>query len=174
MSVVVQPGHAEVAPGYVRAVWPMAAGALITDEDGRVLLVNPTYHTGEWKDRWLFPGGGMDQGDDGPAATCAREVSEELGLEWPVGDLLAVDWIPQDGRFFEEMIFVFDGGVMDEAARARVRLPEDDELAGFQFFPLAEAMEKLAAPDARRLEQAVAARGRNAGPVLLRYGRPRS
>ncbi|MEU8919492.1 NUDIX hydrolase [Kitasatospora sp. NPDC048545] len=173
MSVEVPPGHAEVAPGYVRATWPMAAGALITDEDGRVLLVNPTYHTGEWKDRWLFPGGGMDRGDAGPDATCAREVAEELGLEWPVGDLLVVDWIPQDGRFFEETIFVFDGGVMDAAAREQVRLPEDDELAGFQFFPLAQAVAKLAAPDGRRLEQAVAARERQAGPVFLKYGRPR-
>ena len=157
----------EVAPGYHRARWPMAAGALITDEQERVLLVNPTYHA----DRWLMPGGGMEPIGESPRAACAREVAEELGVPWLVGALLVTDWIPQDGRFFEEVVFVFDAGVMDEQTRNRIRVPPK-ELAGFAFLEPEEAASRLAAPDARRMLAALDARRRGGGAVYLEYGNP--
>ncbi|MFJ2867697.1 NUDIX domain-containing protein [Kitasatospora sp. NPDC087314] len=159
-------GHAEVRPGHVRAVWPMAAGALIRDRLGRVLLVKPTYHA----DRWLMAGGGMDRDGLSPRQTLAREVREELGLDLPVGRLLVVDWIPEEGRIFEETIYVFDCGVLDEDAQAAVRLPAD-ELAGFGFFEVDEACNRLAGHDARRLREAYAVLERGTGPEYLESGR---
>lgn len=158
-------GHMQIREGYWRAVWPMAVSSLILDEDGRVLLVNPTYH----QDRWLMVGGGMDRDGLSPRDALARELREELGMQWPVGDLLVVDWVPQRGRFFEEMLYVFDGGVMFGQDIARIRVPED-ELAGFAFLTLDEAAARLADLDATRLRAAYQARIDGTGPVYAEGG----
>lgn len=68
-----------------------AAAAFITDPDGNVLLVKPTY-----RDHWAFPGGYVDDGEY-PHDACAREIQEELGISVVVGDLLVVDWAPPAG-----------------------------------------------------------------------------
>jgi ADP-ribose pyrophosphatase YjhB (NUDIX family) len=59
------------------------AGLICRDDQGRVLLVRPTY-----KPTWEIPGGVVEAGES-PAATVAREVAEELGLELGVGRLAA-------------------------------------------------------------------------------------
>src|ERR1035441_8047479 len=47
----------------------MAAGSLFRDEDGRVLLVDPTY-----KPTWDLPGGVVEK-EESPHAACRREVA---------------------------------------------------------------------------------------------------
>lgn len=92
------------------------AGVLVRDVRGRVLLLQPSY-----KPNWEIPGGAGEL-NESPWATAVREVAEELGLSRPLGALLVVDYVrPQDGRD-EGVVFVFDGGVMDET-----------DLAGFSF-----------------------------------------
>jgi hypothetical protein len=66
----------------------MAAGALFRDEDGCVLLVDPTY-----KPTWGLPGGAVEK-EESPHAACRREVAEELGLDRVPGRVLVVDWVP--------------------------------------------------------------------------------
>src|SRR5215470_5748702 len=93
-------------PGVV-----VAAGALITDGDDRVLLVKPNY-----RDHWTLPGGICEHGEP-PHAGCAREIAEELGLGLPVGALLAVDWSQPYGRQARPIMhFVFDGGTLGDGA----------------------------------------------------------
>jgi 8-oxo-dGTP pyrophosphatase MutT (NUDIX family) len=147
-----EPDHRDLAEQrteYGRDRWPIAAAGLVTDERGRVLLVNPTYH----RDRWLMPGGGMERGSS-PRTTCARELHEELGLDLPVGRLLVVDWVPDDGRLFEEVVFVFDAGTLDPQTSQQIRLPAD-ELSGWAFLAPDDAAERLLPADARRLDQAL-------------------
>lgn len=142
------------------------AAAVIVDGLDRVLLVRPSYH----RDRWLMPGGGGELLES-PRQACERELVEELGARVPLGELLVVDWIPpRDAQGFAELLFVFDGGLVDGEEAAAIRLP-DTELMEAAFLPLEEAATRLTAPDARRLRAAFGARG-GRGPVYLEHGHP--
>jgi ADP-ribose pyrophosphatase YjhB (NUDIX family) len=100
----------------------VAAGALITDPGGRVLLVKPNY-----RDLWALPGGICEQGEP-PHEGCARELLEELGMAIPVGPLLVVNWAPPDGdRPKSIMHLVFDGGTLPDGAGIRLQYEELDE-----------------------------------------------
>ncbi|MGH3504259.1 MAG: NUDIX domain-containing protein [Nocardioidaceae bacterium] len=66
----------------------VAAGVIIHDAHGRVLLVKPTYKAG-----WEVPGSYVKP-DESPRTAAAREVHEELGASIEPGRLLAVDWAP--------------------------------------------------------------------------------
>lgn len=90
-------------PSEAFATPRVAAGALFVDEQGRVLLVRPTY-----KDTWDIPGGYVERGES-PAAACRRELKEELGLDRMPRQLLAVDWAPSDSEG-DKLLFLFDCG----------------------------------------------------------------
>jgi 8-oxo-dGTP diphosphatase len=111
--------HASL-PGVV-----LAAAGLIRDNAGRVLVVKPNY-----RDHWTLPGGICEFGEP-PHAGCAREVAELLGLQLPVGRMLAVDWqLPQDiyGRQARPAIFfVFDCGVLRSLSGVRLQKEELDD-----------------------------------------------
>ena len=104
----------------------MAAGSLFRDEDGRVLLVDPTY-----KPTWDLPGGAVEK-EESPHAACRREVAEELGLDRVPGRVLVVDWVPSRPERPEGLIVVYDGGVLAPGDVAAITLP-DAELAGYEF-----------------------------------------
>ena len=100
------------------------AGALITDGEGHVLMVEPTY-----KDRWEIPGGSVDAGETAVDA-CRRECREELGLEIDTGRLLVLEHQTEQGERGDSIMFVYDGGVIRDAST--IRLPAD-ELRSFRF-----------------------------------------
>ncbi|MEZ5218616.1 MAG: NUDIX hydrolase [Ilumatobacteraceae bacterium] len=105
----------------------VAAGCLIRDDEGRVLLVDPIY-----KDPWEIPGG-TSEPDESPAQTCRREIREELGLDLVVGELLCVDYhhaVP--GRRGDTLQFVFDGGRLGAESIGRIALPPG-ELKGWAW-----------------------------------------
>ncbi len=142
----------------------IGAGLICRDADGRVLLVQPTY-----KPSWEIPGGVVEVGES-PAATVAREVHEELGLDLPVGRLLVVDWLPVRPPKTEGLMMQFDGGVLDDAVTRRFRLPAD-ELRDSRFFAADEIDDVLPDYMARRTRLALemVATGRSA---YLERGRP--
>ena len=92
----------------------VAAGALFVDDQGRVLLVHPTY-----KETWDIPGGYVERGES-PAAACRREVKEELGLDRPPLRLINVDWAPSDQEG-DKLLFLFDCGPLG-TDEERIRL----------------------------------------------------
>ncbi|MEM7260242.1 MAG: NUDIX hydrolase, partial [Pseudomonadota bacterium] len=102
----------------------------------RILLVVPTY-----KPEWEIPGGTVEE-NESPKDACIREISEELGTELRIGNLLTLDYRAEDDNGTELLIFLFDGGVLDESTIARIALPED-ELAGFHFVTPQEAQHQL-------------------------------
>ena len=132
----------------------MGAGVLFRSPDGRILLVEPTY-----KDHWELPGG-VVEGDESPLTAARREVAEELGLTVVPGRLLVVDWVPPRPDRTEGVMFLFDGGVLGDAAVAAIRLPAD-ELRSWAWCDPAGAAERLLPMMARR---AAAALGATAAP----------
>jgi len=129
----------------------MGAGALLTDGQGRVLLVEPTY-----KPYFEIPGG-VVEADESPYAAVVRELEEELGLTTRPGRLLVVDWVPPRPDRTEGLMMVFDGGVLTASQTERIRLPAD-ELRGWAWCTEQEAGDRLSDPLARRIRAAIKAR----------------
>jgi 8-oxo-dGTP diphosphatase len=128
----------------------MGAGVLIRDAHGRVLLVEPTY-----KETWEIPGGSVDA-DESPRMTCVREVQEELGLRLEVGRLLCMEWQGPEPDRSESLMFVYDGGVLDDASS--IRIPED-ELASYRFFEPEEIGSVMIDRLVRRVKASLSALG---------------
>ncbi|MBG0771354.1 MAG: NUDIX hydrolase [Anaerolineaceae bacterium] len=105
----------------------MAAGALIRNAAGMILLVKPVYKGG-----WSVPGG-VVEADESPKAACVREIREELGLTLPIERMLVVDYNSPKGEKTESLMFIFDGGVLSEAEIAGISL-QAEELEAFEFF----------------------------------------
>ncbi len=67
--------HMEAAPHEIPRI-PAAAGALIFDAAGRLLVLKPTY-----KAAWTIPGGQIEVDGETPWEACRREAREESGVE---------------------------------------------------------------------------------------------
>ena len=76
------------------------ANVLVTDSDGRILVVRPTYTRA-----WMIPGGRVERGET-PHAAAIRETREETGLEVALDRLLLVD-----ARHARDTSFIFAGHV---------------------------------------------------------------
>lgn len=117
--------HLPPAEHYARLhKLPFAAGAVIRNMQGEILLVKPNY-----RDGWLLPGGSAEAGES-PKDACRREVLEEVGLDLSIGRLLCLDYGENNAR--ERFIFVFDGGVLTQAQKTGIVL-QNGELSNFQF-----------------------------------------
>jgi 8-oxo-dGTP pyrophosphatase MutT (NUDIX family) len=137
----------------------VAAGALFFDDQGRVLLVHPTY-----KDTWDIPGGYVERGES-PAAACRRELREELGIDREPRGLISVDWAPND-REGDKILFMFDCGQLG-ADEARISLPAD-ELDRWEWVPLLQLGDYVIDRIARRVRAAV----ESPAVAYREYGRP--
>jgi 8-oxo-dGTP diphosphatase len=138
----------------------MAAGLLIRDPAGQVLMVKPTYKNG-----WDIPGGYVEP-DESPAQAAAREVTEELGLKITPGKLLIVDWAPHPAEG-DKLLFIFDGGTRTQDDPQPT--PDGGEIAEARYWP-ADAFTSLTpARLARRLHLAVTA-ATDGNPVYAEHG----
>ncbi|WP_007026911.1 NUDIX domain-containing protein [Saccharomonospora iraqiensis] len=151
MAGVTEPDWDHLADGNARqARKRVAVDVLIRDDQDRVLLVNPTY-----KDFWDLPGG-MAEANEPPRAAAERELWEELRLSVPLGRMLALDWVGPHGPWDDQLILVFDGGVL-EATRTTRLTPADPEIAELTFADRTDITRLLRDDMARRTERARAA-----------------
>jgi|SRR5580658_4021207 8-oxo-dGTP diphosphatase len=129
----------------------VAAGAVIRNTAGQVLCVKPNY-----RDHWTLPGGICEPGE-APHLGCAREVSEEVGLDLPIGRLLTVDWQQAPPEYGPQarptMYFIFDGGVLGGDP---VIALQQEELDAYKFAPAGDLAGLLAPPGLRRTLAALA------------------
>lgn len=142
-----------------------ASSALLYAEDGRVVLVKPTYKAG-----WSLPGGVIDEGES-PWGACRRECVEEIGFVPCLGGLVCVDWVPPhlhpDGRPSTVFVFV---GELGSGGWQRVRLPEA-ELSAARLVEPGAVGGYLRESTARRVGRAHAA-ARAGRAVYLEHGHP--
>jgi 8-oxo-dGTP pyrophosphatase MutT (NUDIX family) len=142
----------------------MAAGVLLFDQAGRLLVVEPVY-----KSHWEIPGGAVEL-NESPRAAARREMDEELGIDRAPGALLGVDWVAPRPERSEGLITVFDGGVLEHTEIDRIRLPPE-ELSSWAFVDAVRAQELLPPLLARRLAACLTARGQGQ-TVYLENGFP--
>jgi 8-oxo-dGTP pyrophosphatase MutT (NUDIX family) len=142
----------------------MASGVLFRDDEGRVLLVEPSY-----KAEWEIPGGAVDE-NESPWATASRELTEELGMKRQVGRLLVVDYIFEQGDWPEAVMFVFDGGTLTQSEVDAVVFV-DGEILSAGFYGVQEVRDRVRPRLAGRIEAAVHAVDHGT-TVLCEEGRP--
>lgn len=123
----------------------VAAGCLLFDQIGRLLIVKPGYKSG-----WEIPGGAVEA-NESPLQACVREIHEELGIDWRPLGLLSVNFSPETSQRTESINFIFNGGVLPDELIASIYLPEK-ELIEFRFLAPDTALQLLG----RRLRKRVA------------------
>lgn len=135
-----------------RQVTRVAAYAVCTDEDGRMLLCRiAPGHSVDFDGWWTLPGGGLDHGED-PRDGALRELTEETGYIGELIDLLEVDsWHttfthPQDGEELDwhgiRILYrcrIVDGELRDEqdGSTDTCRWFTPDELRGERLVDIA-------------------------------------
>lgn len=94
--------------------------------------------------------GGVVEAEESPHAACRREVAEEVGLDRSVGRLLVVDWVPSQPRCPEELVMIYDGGVLSAADIEAITVPSD-ELSGFSLVSPSDVAAKVRPVVERRI-----------------------
>lgn len=140
---------------------PASAGALLFDDAGRLLILEPTYKQG-----WTVPGGAMEADGESPWDACRREVLEETGIVVTTGRLAVVDTRPNKKDGTIGLRFLFHCGTLTRQQIASITLQES-EIRSHRFVERAKATQLLSKPVGRRVE---AAWGR-AHPIYLENGR---
>lgn len=126
-----------------------AAGALLIDDTGRILLVERVYDA-VWP--WGLPGG-IIEADESPLGACMREIREELGIDPVIEHLAAVDWVsPQPPKTAGNM-FLFTGQI---PPAGNIRL-DPTELSAWTWVAPADIPHLLAPHTARRVDAALTA-----------------
>ncbi|MFE9904272.1 NUDIX domain-containing protein [Streptomyces achromogenes] len=141
------------------------AAALFRDAEGRVLLVEPNYREG-----WALPGGTIES-DTGetPRQGARRETLEEIGLDRPLGRLLAVDWAHGVDRP-PLVAYLYDGGVLTQAELESIRLQEE-ELLSWRLVAREDLTEYLPKVLGRRVLAALDVLAEGGGTAELENGR---
>lgn len=128
---------------------PVSCGCLLFDEEGRLLVLKPTYKKG-----WTIPGGIMEADGETPWEGCRREVREETGLVVAAGRLVAVDTRPAKGEQPLGLRFLFRSEApltADDVAAIRI---QESEASKFRLVTRDEAMELLRPAIRRRVDAA--------------------
>lgn len=125
----------------------VAAGLVVVDDLGRVLMVEPTYKPG-----WEVPGG-LVETNESPRAAAAREVREELALDVEVGRLLVVDYVPAGRRPDDGLMLLYAAGPLDTG---QIVLAQD-ELRSWHWCDREALLERTTPFMARRVLAGLAA-----------------
>lgn len=140
---------------------PASAGAMIFNEEGELLILEPTYKKG-----WTVPGGAMEADGESPWDACRREVLEETGLVVTQGRLVIVDTRPDKRTGTLGLRFLFHCGTVNTEQITAIRLQES-EIRRHRFVDRDAARELLSKPVARRVDAA----WETTHPLYLENGR---
>jgi 8-oxo-dGTP diphosphatase len=124
---------------------PASAGALLSDQNGRLLVLKPNYKSG-----CTIPGGMMEAGGETPWEACRREVAEETGLAVDAGRLVVVDFLRPRERKPGGMRFLFECGRFDADFFDRIVL-QVEEISEHRMVERSTALDLLSRPLRRRV-----------------------
>ena len=114
----------------------LSAGMLLFDEQGQLLVVEPTY-----KETWEIPGG-VVEANESPRQAAIREIEEELGLRVEPLRLLGVDYSDESENRTESLHFIFLGPVLMAEEIDSINL-EANELCSYRLLPPKKATKLL-------------------------------
>lgn len=112
---------------------PVAGICLLRTQDGRVLMLKPTYRPG-----WSLPGGAIDVGET-PLEGALRELLEETGIRRTSGRLAVLDYRSAGREGLGWIRMVFDCGQLDESELSQITLQEA-EIAEWQLMTPEDAV----------------------------------
>ncbi|HWS52940.1 MAG TPA: NUDIX hydrolase [Pyrinomonadaceae bacterium] len=146
------------APVFVRraGVWltqprfTVTAGAVVSDERGRVLLLRHTLRSGEG---WGIPGGFLTSGEQ-PEEAVRREMFEETGLEFETVELAFARTLSH----VRQVEIIFRCAMRSAALAGRTPSFEVDRAAWFELAALPDGLSR----DQRALIRRALAGGANA------------
>ena len=122
-----------------------AAGGIITDESGRVLLIRRANEPG--KGKFAIPGGFVDAGESAEEAV-RREVREEVGLE--ITALRFLCSFPNQYQFRDSVYAVLDFFFVCEVASLQTQ-GDDAEVSEIVWLAPSEIdLDQIAFPSVRR------------------------
>lgn len=138
------------------------AHIVVRDTAGRVLLCQVGY-----KRELELPGGVVEPGED-PASGARRELWEELSIDLPLGDVVAIDWLPPWQGWGDAIEILYDGGVHEPDLMDRLS-PDGSEILAVGWYDVNQ-LDGLVSPlNQRRLPHVLAEPDR---VHLFRDGRP--
>ncbi|GGM34363.1 NUDIX domain-containing protein [Promicromonospora citrea] len=145
----------------------MAAGVLLRDATGRVVLIEPSY-----KKTWEIPGGVVEMGEP-PWTAAERELEEELGLVRRGMQALVIDHVPcADDGTPEGLVWVFDGGFLTDEERAGLH-GTDPEVKSVHLLEIGEVSSLAKDSLSRRMQAALQAALDQRTNVYCEAGVPR-
>ncbi len=105
----------------------MGSGVIIRNRQGEILLLKTTY-----KDHWEIPGGVVET-DESPRDTAQRETLEEIGLRIKIKSCLVIHYRAAQGDQNENIMFVFDGGILQNIKKLKIDNKEISEAKFLSF-----------------------------------------
>ncbi|MDH6124967.1 NUDIX hydrolase [Kitasatospora sp. GP82] len=143
-----------------------AAGVLIPDERGRILVVRLPYDA---RHPIAIPGGGWEPSDGSPRQTAFREIGEELGITPELGPLACIDWSLDDFRP-PIAAHLYWAASLPSGQLAALR-PQVEEVGGWAFLTDRQISSALPPKLSRRVTACLTA-PRGAGPLELEDSHP--
>ncbi|UPV75818.1 NUDIX domain-containing protein [Halorussus limi] len=121
----------ESAAAFFDRFYPYAAGAAVTDDEGRLLCVySPA------RDEWETPGGAGESGEE-PAETARRETREETGIECELTGVLQTRTMELDLGEPERLpipVVEFTGRVVGGAELTADEIEDHGEISDLDWF----------------------------------------
>jgi RimJ/RimL family protein N-acetyltransferase/ADP-ribose pyrophosphatase YjhB (NUDIX family) len=138
--------------GLMDSVLPkkrVIAHVVVRDLANRILLCT----TGFKRDLEL-PGGIVEPGED-PLSAARREVLEELGVDIPIGGVVAIDWLPPWQGWGDAIEILYDGGVHDPSLVDTFAV-DGREILAARWYTADEVEGRVSPLNARRIPKILA------------------